>query len=183
MILVFLANGFEETEAIAPVDILRRCGAKVATVGVGGKTIRSSRGIPVGCDLEESELSSLNSQELEMVVLPGGLPGVDNLWTSPVVQEWVDRAAAEDRFVAAICAGPSILARKGLLDGRRATCYPGFEVGSGAVTYTGEGVVRDGRIITAKGAGMAIEFGLALAAALFGEETAHRVQKEIQCQK
>lgn len=183
MILVFLANGFEETEAIAPIDILRRCGANVATVGVGGKTIRSSHGIPVGCDLEEGELSALNSQELEMVVLPGGLPGVDNLWASPVVQEWVDRAAAEGRFVAAICAGPSILARKGLLDGHRATCYPGFEVGSGAVTYTGEGVVRDGRIITAKGAGMAIEFGLALAAALFGEETAHRVQKEIQCQK
>ena len=183
MILVFLANGFEETEAIAPVDILRRCGAKGATVSVGGKTIRSSHGIPVGCDLEESELSSLDGQELEMVVLPGGLPGVDNLWASPVVQEWVDRAAAEDRFVAAICAGPSILARKGLLDGRRAPSYPGFEVGSGAVTYTGEGVVRDGRIITAKGAGMAIEFGLALAAALFGEETAHRVQKEIQCQK
>lgn len=183
MILVFLANGFEETEAIAPIDILRRCGAKVATVGVGGKTIRSSHGIPVGCDLEESQLSALPQEELEMVVLPGGLPGVDNLWASQTVQSWVDWAAENDRYLAAICAGPSILARKGLLDGRRATCYPGFEVGSGAVTYTGEGVVRDGRVITAKGAGMAIEFGLALAAALFGEDTAHRVQKEIQCQK
>ena len=129
MIYVFLAEGFEEIEALAPVDVLRRARLEVQTVGVGGRKITGSHGITVVCDLVDDEA---RIDGLEMVVLPGGVPGTPNLEASPVVQRFVDYAAQNDLWLAAICAAPSILGHKGLLDGMEATANPGFQDQLGA---------------------------------------------------
>lgn len=179
MIYVFLANGFEETEAIAPIDILRRSGAEVKTVGVGSKTVTSSHGVTVTADLNEDELTT---DGLEAVVLPGGMPGTLNLEASDTVQRYVDFAAANGCFVCAICAAPSILGHKGLLIGRKATCFPGFEKDLHGAEVTGEPAVTDGQFITGKGAGAALEFGLAISSAVCGEEVSAKVKAAMQCQ-
>lgn len=160
MVYVFLGQGFEEIEALAPVDYLRRAEIPVKTVGVGGKVITGSHGIPVTADITEDEVSM---KELSMVVLPGGLPGVDHLKASKTVQEVVRYAARHDLYVAAICAAPSILAEAGLLKNKRAVCAPGFEsADSGAVWEEDAYVVEDGTIITGRGPGAAILFAAKL---------------------
>lgn len=121
---VFLAEGFEEVEALTPVDILRRGGVTVKTVGIGGKTITGAHGIPVGCDIAEEDVIP---DEIDMMVLPGGMPGTIHLGESLTIQEGLAYAAQEDLWVAAICAAPSVLGENGLLHGRKYTCYPGFE--------------------------------------------------------
>ena len=124
MIYIFLAEGFEECEALAPIDILRRAGLDVKTVGIGSKIVTGSHNIPIVCDLEETELSTEN---LEAVILPGGMPGTLNLENSPTVQKFLEFAAKNQLIIAAICAAPSILGHKGLLKGKKATCFTGFE--------------------------------------------------------
>ena len=178
MVLVFLADGFEETEAIAPIDILRRSGAVVKTVGVGSKNVTSSHKVTVTADLSESELST---DGLEGVILPGGMPGTLNLEASPVVQKYVDYASKNGLLLCAICAAPSILGHKGLLSGKKATCFPGFETELLGAVVTDAPAVVDGNIITGKGAGAAVEFGLAISAKLCGEETSMKVRKSMQC--
>ena len=116
MIYVFLANGFEECEALAPVDILRRGGLDVKTVGVGGKTVSGSHGIPVVCDITEDEAVT---DGLEAIVLPGGMPGTLNLEKSNSVQRFIDFAVQNGLIIGAICAAPSILGHKGLLRGKK----------------------------------------------------------------
>lgn len=175
MIYVFLADGFEETEAIAPIDMLRRAGVTVQTVGIGTDTPTGTHGITVRADLPET---AVTTDGLEGVVLPGGLPGTTNLEASATVQRLLDYCAENDLLIAAICAAPSVLGRKGLLDGRRYTCYPGFETAAGA---TGEPAVCDGRIVTGKGAGAALAFGAALIEALCGKEKADAVCGGMQC--
>lgn len=160
MTFVFFAEGFEEIEALTVVDILRRAGQKVTTVGVGGTTIRGAHGIPVVCDAREEEVSPDN---LEMVVIPGGMPGVSNLEKSPVVKRFIEAAASQNAYLAAICAGPSLLGKMGLLQGKKAVCYPGFEQELTGAVLTSEYVEQDGRIITAKGPGVSMEFALRLA--------------------
>ncbi|MBQ1211075.1 MAG: DJ-1/PfpI family protein, partial [Clostridia bacterium] len=123
MIYVFLANGFEEIEAIAPIDMLRRAGVEVQTVGIGTDHPTGSHGITVRADLPES---AVTTDGLQGVILPGGLPGTTNLEASATVQRLLEHCAANDLLIAAICAAPSVLGHKGLLDGRRYTCYPGF---------------------------------------------------------
>lgn len=178
MVYVFLAEGFEEVEALAPVDILRRAGAEVQTVGVGDKTVTGARGITVQADITDAEAVT---EGLEMVVLPGGAPGYLNLEKSPVVQKFIDYAFEKGEWIGAICAAPSILGHKGLLNGKRAVCFPGFEKElKGALPGTPP-VTEDDNIITATGAGVAVEFGLALAAKLKGDARAAQVRGSIQC--
>ena len=177
MIPVFLANGFEEIEALATVDILRRANVAVVTVGVGSKTPVGAHGIPVCADITEEELKVVN---IDGVVLPGGMPGTTNLEASAVVQSAISYAAECGLLLAAICAAPSILGHGGYLHGKRATCYPGFETElQGALL--GKGVVIDDNIITASGAGVAVDFALALVRYLVSAEMADAIRGGIQC--
>lgn len=178
MVYVFLADGFEITEALAPVDILRRCGVEVKTVGVGGKTITSSHNIPVVADITDAEVVKEN---LEAVILPGGMPGTLNLEKSSVVQEYIDYAVENDLYVCAICAAPSILGHKNLLAGKKATCFPGFEDDLYGAELTGDFAVADGKFITGKGAGAALEVGLLIAEKLCGQEISEKTRKSMQC--
>lgn len=178
MVYVFLADGFEETEALAPVDILRRAGVEVRTVGIGGQTIRGAHGISVVCDITEREVVT---DGLTAVVLPGGMPGTKNLDSSRVVQRFLTYAASHGLVIGAICAAPSVLGHQGLLQGKNATCFPGFEKELTGASLLPDAVVTDGKIITAKGAGVALPFGLALVEALVSPEKAEAVRVSMQC--
>ena len=179
MVLVFLANGFEETEAIAPIDILRRNGQKVVTVGIGEEIITSAHGVTVVPDITEVDISM--SDEIDMIVLPGGMPGTLNLEKSRTVQDAIDFCAANGKYIGAICAAPSIIGRKGLLKGRKATCFPGFEDFLEGAQFTGAPVEHDGNIITARGAGVALEFGLKLVEALSGKPASDKIHEAMRC--
>ncbi len=179
MVLVFLANGFEETEAVAPIDILRRNGQNVITVGIGEEVITSSHGITVVPDVTEADMSLMT--DIDMIVLPGGMPGTLNLEKSRTVQDTIDYCAANGKFIGAICAAPSILGKKGLLKGKKATCFPGFEEFLEGADFTGEPVEKDGNIITARGAGVAVEFGLKLVEALSGKPASDKIRESMRC--
>lgn len=179
MIYCFLAEGFEETEAIAPIDVLRRAGFEVVTVGIGGEMITGSHGIPVSADITDAE-AELTS-ELQMIVLPGGMPGTLNLEQNTVVLKAIDYCVENNIYIAAICAAPSILGKRGLLKGRNAVCFPGFEDKMDGAVLQKEPVVRDGNFITAKGAGAAVAFGLKLVEVLDCAETAEELAKKMQC--
>lgn len=169
MIYVFLAEGFEEVEAITPIDLLRRAGFKVVTVGVTGKVVTGARGIPVTADITAENLST---EGLEMMILPGGMPGTKNLAASPEVNKMIDYCVKNDIYTAAICAAPTILGNLGLLKGRKATCYPGMEeqlLGAEKVT---DRVAVDGKFITSRGAGTAVDLSYALIDALGGNSSA-----------
>jgi 4-methyl-5(b-hydroxyethyl)-thiazole monophosphate biosynthesis len=179
MVYVFLADGFEETEAIAPIDMLRRAGKEVVTVGVTGKIVTGSHGIPVTADITEGELKSLSGTE--MIVLPGGMPGTLNEESSEVVQGAVDYCVENNIPIGAICAAPSILGHKGILEGRTAVCYSGFEKDLKGAVIGNKGVVTDGNITTARGAGAAVEFGLELTAVLCGKTVSEKIRAAILC--
>lgn len=181
MIYVFLAEGFEEMEAIAPVDLLRRSDKDVLTVGVGGKIVYSSRGIPVVADIEENEIKL--DEKLELIILPGGMPGTINLEKSQNVQKAIDYCMEQNIYIAAICAAPSILGHKGILEGKNAVCFPGFEnqlIGANVKT---DGVCADGNIITARGAGVSIEFGLKIIEILISLVESKQLGEKIICCK
>ena len=178
MVYVFLAQGFEELEALAPVDILRRAGVEVCTVGVGSDMITGSHGIPVKTDITVDKIVLDN--KLDMIVLPGGMPGANNLEANPDVLAAVDFCAENNRYIAAICAAPRILGHKGLLDGRYATCFPGYESElRGALTST-KHVVVDGKFITAKGAGCSLRFALKLVELLCSRDKAEGLEATLQ---
>ncbi len=177
MVYVLLGTGFEETEAIAPVDLLRRAGVQVLTVGINGKTVYGGHGIGVEADIT---LSEMDLTDLEMIVLPGGLGGVASIRASREAMEAIVFAYENHRYVAAICAGPTVLADLHITDGKNATCYPGCEDGMGsAAVAENAACVTDGKLITGTSAGCAIPFGLALVAALKGEHTANTVAQQI----
>ena len=178
MIYLMLADGFEITEALTTVDVLRRAKLDVLTVGVYNKQVTSSCNITVTADItiDEIELDRLSA-----VILPGGIPGTPNLEKSDDVQRVIDFALENDKWICAICAAPSILGHKGILDGRNATCYPGCEVNENKVSYTGEPAVCDDKIITGKGAGCTINFALLIAEKLAGKEISDGVSKSMQC--
>ena len=161
MIYVFLAEGFEEIEALATVDILRRSELDVATVGVGSKVVTGSHGIPVVCDVIDCEI--LPDQTASAVILPGGMPGTLNLEKYEKVQMFIDYAAKNNILIAAICAAPSILGHKGLLNKIEATCYTGFEEQLSGAKISKKNVCVCGNIITANGAGSAFDFSFAIA--------------------
>ena len=177
MVYVLLGTGFEETEAIAPLDLLRRAGVQALTVGLNGKTVYGGHGIGVEADilLEEIDLT-----QLEMIVVPGGLGGVASVRASQKAMDAIDFAWKNGKFVAAICAGPTVLADQGIPDGLQAVCYPGCEGNMGSARIDPNApCIRDGNLITGASAGCAVAFGLALVAALKGEDAANRVAEQI----
>ena len=177
MIYVFLANGFEEIEGLTVVDFLRRAELEVCTVGISGKLIVGAHNIPVFCDLDESEVRL--DDELTAVVLPGGMPGTLNLEKNEAVQKCIDYCVENNILIGAICAAPSILGHKGLLKGKKAVCYPGFEDALVGAQMPDVPAVKDGKIITARGAGAALEFSYELVCALKGREAADKVSGNI----
>lgn len=179
MVYVFLADGFEEMEALAPVDILRRADIEVQTVGVTGEVVTGSHNIPVKADITVDKIKL--SDELDMIVLPGGMPGTNNLQNNPDVLAAVDYCAENDRYVTAICAAPKILGSKGLLEGKNAICFPGFEKELTGAKLSSESVAVDGRFITAKGAGVAVKFALKLVELLASKEVAENLEASLQC--
>lgn len=179
MVYVFLAEGFEEVEALTPVDLLRRAEVEVKTVGINSNIIRGSHKIPVITDLDINEIEPDDS--LDMIVLPGGMPGTLNLEADKKVIEFIDYCNDNGKYISAICAAPSILGHMGLLKGKKATCFPGFESELEGAEYTGESVVRDGLITTAKGAGVALEFALCLVSILKGRNAADKLKASLQC--
>lgn len=179
MVYLFLADGCEEVEALTPVDILRRGGVDVVTVGIGGRSVCSSHRIPIGADIDDSQVTL--SAEVEGIVLPGGMPGTRNLAANQTVAKALSYCVENGLLIGAICAAPSILGSWGLLSGKKATVFPGFESEMKGAVVTGEGVVQDGTIITAKGMGVALPFGLALLRALRGDAAAEKVKASIQC--
>ncbi|MCH5304359.1 MAG: DJ-1/PfpI family protein, partial [Ruminococcus sp.] len=173
-----LANGFEITEALTTVDVLRRAKLDILTVGVTGKTVTSSCNIKVEADILSDEVEL---DKLDAVILPGGLDGTNNLEKSEFVQSVLDFAVENEKQICAICAAPSILGHKGILDGKNATCFPGFEVNPDKVNYTGEPAVSDSNVITGKGAGCTIQFGLLIAEKMASPEIAKHVKETMQC--
>ena len=207
MIYLFLAPGFEEVEALAPLDLLRRAGLSVITVAIrtaelnghiqacgrigttaanlwdDEPTVIGAHGIPVTADMTESDFTRLvlTADEFspEAVILPGGMPGTANLDASPAVEGALALASAKDAYLCAICAAPMILGKRGYLVGKRATCFPGFEEYLEGATVGGK-VIRDGHIITAAGMGVAQEFGLEIIRALVSPEKAGEIRSAIQ---
>lgn len=179
MIYVFLADGFEEIEALTPVDVLRRAGLKVTVAGIGSKEVTSSHGITVLCD--ESAENLTPSNDLEAVILPGGMPGTLNLEKSQKVNEFIDYAYNNNKYLCAICAAPSVLGHKNILNGKNASCFPGFEKDLFGANISSEYVVKDGNIITARGMGVSLQFGLKIAEQFVGKEKAEKIKSSVQC--
>ena len=177
MVYMFLGTGFEETEAVAPLDLLRRAGVEIQTVGINGKIVYGSHDIGIEADITIDQMD-LNS--VEMVILPGGLGGVASARASKETMAALDYAWKNGKYVAAICAGPTVLADLGITDGKNATCFPGCENSMGnAALVPDAACVRDGKLITGTSAGCAIPFGLALIAALKGQEAAEKIRQQI----
>jgi len=177
MVYVLLGTGFEETEAITPIDLLRRSGVEVLTVGISGKTVYGGHGIGVEADITPEEMDIASA---EMIVLPGGLGGVASIEGCPAALEAVRYAYENGKFVAAICAAPTILAKLHITDGKQAVCYPGCEEKMGSARMLSDRpCVQDGNVITGTSAGCAVSFGLALIAALRGEEAAAAIARQI----
>ncbi len=177
MVYMFLADGFEEIEALCPLDLLRRAGIETKTVSVGGgDLVFGSHGIAVKADMRDVDLCD---SKPEMVILPGGLPGTTNLEASDIVKKAIEDTLRCDGYLCAICAAPSILGKRGILCGKEAICFPGFEKYLEGARISGKKVVRDGKIITGAGMGVALDFGLALVEALLGAEKARELKKAV----
>lgn len=173
MTYLFLANGFEEIEALCPLDLLRRAGVQVTTVGVGGgEWITGAHGIEIRPDIPDT---MYRDAKPEMVILPGGMPGAKNLDESATVKQALRAADRNGGYLAAICAAPMVLGHGGYLRGKMAVCFPGFESELTGATVENTRVARDGRVVTAIGMGAALEFGLELVACLCGEEKAREL--------
>ena len=175
MIYVLLADGFEEMEALTPVDILRRAGAELKTVGVEKKEITGAHDIKVIADIELSDM-----KDFDMLILPGGMPGTDNLQKNPKVMEKIKYAFENNKYIGAICAAPKILGEAGYLNGKNAICFPGFEECLKGANILNQPVIKDGFIITSKGAGTASDFAFCLVEILFGKEKADSLNATMQ---
>lgn len=175
--VILLAEGFEEVEALTPIDLLRRAGIETQIASVDGTDIvMGSHAIGVKCDVS---LSDVNLSEMDLLILPGGKLGTENLDQSEEVRRAVCDLYERKQYIAAICAAPSVFGHLGLLKGRRATCYPGFETELTGAECTTENVVVDGHVITSRGLGTAIDFGLKLAELLVGQEMSEKLAKGI----
>ena len=177
MVYVLFADGFEEIEALTPVDILRRAGLDARMVAVGSKVAVGSHGIAVVCDMTADEV---NLDEVTAVIFPGGMPGSLNLDASPYSDKFIDAVNKNRGKIAAICAAPLVLGRRGLLEGKRAICYPGFEKELKGAIIENAPVVTDGNITTAIGMGAALPFALELVRVILGEEKANEIAAAIQ---
>ena len=178
MIYMFCADGVEEIEALAVVDVLRRAGIELKTVGIPGKTVSGPHGITFFADMTLEEFAA-KERPADGVILPGGGVGTETLANNKTVCDYVKKTADKGGLLCAICAAPSVLGRLGLLQGKKATCYPGFERYLKGATATAEHVTVDGNVITAKGMGCAVRFALAIIKAIKGEEAAENTGKSI----
>ncbi len=176
MIYMFLAEGFEEVEALCPLDLMRRAELDVCTVGIGSRDIVGAHGICVRADITESEFSSADA---EMIFLPGGMPGTLNLAASEVVTNAIKDAYARKAYIAAICAAPSILGDMGLLHGKCAVCYPGFEDRLTGAVIGSDKVVLDGKLLTAVGMGAALEMGIKIIEIFCGANKAQSIRHAV----
>lgn len=177
MVYIFLAEGFEEIEALTQTDYLRRAGIDVKTVGVTGKTVTGNHGITVVCDITQDKIKLCD--ELQMIILPGGIPGVPNLEKSTVVADAVEYAFKNGKYIAAICAAPTLVAKYGYLDGKNAVCYPSMSGELFGANYIKRSVVRDGNIITAEAAGASELFAFELIRVLKSPQDAEKVKQSI----
>ena len=174
MVYILLGDGFETAEALVPADLMRRAGIEVALVGVNSKQVVSGQGVAVTADISMDEVEF---EKLELLMLPGGLKGVDAIAKSIPAITLIQKAAEAGKWVAAICAAPTILAHQGLLDRRNAIVYPGMEEDMySAIVNVGSKIVRDGRFITAQAAGSSFDFALKLVEVLRGEDAAEQVR-------
>ena len=176
MIYMFIAEGFEEIEALCPLDLMRRAGLEVKTVGIGGTSITGAHGITVMTDISDADFKYSTPR---MIFLPGGMPGTLNLAASSVVMDSIVSANEDGSYIAAICAAPSILGDMGLLQGKQAVCYPGFEDRLTGATIPSQKVVLDGNILTAKGMGAALEMGLKIVEMFCGEASAKELRHAV----
>lgn len=179
MIAILLADGFEEIEALTPLDVLRRAGLDVKTVATAGKIAVGSHGIPVVCDMTADEVEP---SAVTAVIFPGGMPGALNLDAAPISDKIISAVLKNGGILAAICAAPLVLGRRGLLRGKRATCYPGFESELDGAVCTGACTEVDGKIVTARGMGAALEFSLRLTEAIKGRAEAIKISESV-CEK
>lgn len=178
-VLVPLAQGCEELEAVTVIDLLRRAGIEVITAGLDAQPVRASRGTVL---MPDTTLDEVAGRDFDMIVLPGGLPGADHLDRDPRIRALLTRTASAGRYVAAICAAPKVLASAGLLDNRKATSFPGVldALSVPGMTYREDAVVQDGRLITSRGPGTAMDFALALIENLAGNEKRAQVEAALQ---
>ncbi len=176
MIYFFIATGFEEIEALCPVDILRRAGLEVRTVGIGGKEITGAHGITLTTDMTDSEYSDSSP---ELIFLPGGMPGTLNLLESKTVRDAVMNSYNKDLYIAAICAAPIILGELGVLKGKEAICYPSFESELTGAVISEKRIVADGKILTAAGMGVALDFALLIVELLCSKQTADDIRHAV----
>ncbi len=180
MLYIFLADGFEEIEALATVDIIRRANIEIYTVGVSGEYITGSHNITVKADKTLSEVNW--SEEIEGVILPGGIPGTPNLEASEKVMDLLLKAYNNNKLVAAICAAPSVLGHKCILKNKSAICYPGFEDELLGAKIKDAPCVIDGNVITSKGAGTAFDFAFAIVDYISGNnKTSKNLKDSMQC--
>lgn len=178
MVYVFLADGFEIIEALSPVDMLRRAKIETKLVGVTGEIVTSSCSVAVKTDMSVDEF---DFYDVEAVVLPGGMPGTLNLENNSSVQQIIANASNTNAYICAICAAPSILGHKGYLNEKEATCFPGFENALEGATLSDKYVVCDGKFITARGAGVSVDFGLEIVKQLRSKELSDEIRSQIQC--
>ena len=176
-VLVPLAQGCEELEAVTVIDILRRAGVDVVTAGLIPGPVRASRGVVL---VPDTLLDAVGNDPFDMIVLPGGKEGAERLGEDSRVRDLLRRMAAEGRYVAAICAAPGVLAKAGLLDGRQATAFPGILDRVPGLTPSAEAVVRDGTIVTSRGPGTALDFALELVRLLKGDAVKAEVEAPLQ---
>ncbi|MBN2619126.1 MAG: DJ-1/PfpI family protein [Spirochaetales bacterium] len=169
---IILANGFEEIEAVTPIDVLRRAGLEVVTLGLNGKTIRGGHNIIIECDYEFNDYTG----SLDALVLPGGMPGAENLSNSSGVLDLINRLHKEGKYICALCASPGVvLGKTALLKNRNFTCYPGFEGRVEGGHFLEDRVVVHGNIITSRGPGTALEFSLAIVSELISSEVSNKL--------
>ena len=176
MIYVLMVDGFEEIEAIEPIDIMRRAGLNVVTVGVNNQTVKGAHNITIKTDVM---ICDVNTDDMELLMLPGG-PGHINLEENEKVHELIDYASENDLYIAAICASPSIIGKKGLLNGKKATCFPGFEQFLLGAELVSDKAVCDGKIITGKGAGAAADFGFLIVEKLMDKKSSDDLKGKMQ---
>lgn len=173
-VLLFLADGFEEIEALATVDVLRRAGVQVTTVSINPtEIVTGAHSIPVVADVLFADCTLA---EADMLILPGGMPGAANLDAHEGLRAAISAHAEAGKWLASICAAPMVYGHMGLLNGKKATCYPGYEGELAGVTYTATPVEKDGNIITGKGPAVVLPFAYALAEVLVGEEVVAQVK-------
>lgn len=178
-VILFFADGTEEVEALVPFDMLKRCDANVVLCAVGEGRVRTgSHKLKIECDTSEKEIDL--KMDFDMIVIPGGGLGSSNMAKSDVVDHFIKRALKEDKYISSICASPSVvLGPKGVLEGKKAVCYPGFEEGMKGAFSSESGVIKDGKIITAKGCGVSFEFSFEIVSCLFGDEKTEELKRKI----